>query len=60
MGQVSAPETGVQVGVVDVVGWGEAVVRAVRAAAIRRSSLFMVGFFFYDIEAARYEKIEEF
>ena len=45
VGQVSAPETGVQVGVVDVVGWGEAVVRAARAAVVRRNSLFMVVFF---------------
>ena len=45
VGQVRAPETGVHVGVVDVVGWGEAVVRAARAAALRRNSLFMVVFF---------------
>ena len=45
VGQVRAPETGVQVGVVDVVGWGEAVVRAARQATVRRNSLFMVVFF---------------
>ena len=36
---------GEQVGVVVVVGWGEAVVRAASAAVIRRSSLFMVFLF---------------
>ena len=48
---------GEQVGVVVVVGWGEAVVRAARPAEARRSSLFMVAFC-YDVEAARYEMIE--
>ena len=46
VGQVRAGETGVQAGVVDVVGRGEAVVRAERAAKVRRNSLFMIVFFF--------------
>ena len=38
---------GEQVGVVVVVGLGEAVVRAASAAVVRRSSLFMVFSFFF-------------
>lgn len=35
---------GEQVGVVGLVGWGEAVVKVARAAVVRRSSVFIVFF----------------
>ena len=38
---------GEQVGVVVVVAWGEAAERVARAADVRRSSLFMIWFFFF-------------